>query len=349
MVTRVRPDPAEGEETPTMQDTQAPVDFDEPPSTVNATYVEPSATEPLAPGAKLGHLFALNATQPYYLQRLTERTYFFGGGFYTTTFYVGDEGVLVFDPPEGQGEHLVRAIAQVTSLPVTAIVYSHGHADHMIGTPAILEASSARVQNVRIIASTETVAKMKVVKSSMPAVTETVAWPKGTFEFDGVTVELHGFVRAAHADDAAVLLLAQEQVAHLPDLINGDQPPFRRFAESENYIYYRPNVNELGALDWIHLVGGHGNVGSKDDVRFINAFLDDLEGAVAKAMATTKFAEVVDITQYNNHAALMIPWVTAIATSATDEMRPKYGKYYGFEVTVPANVEMVAESMIYYR
>ena len=126
-----------------MQDTQAPVEFDEPPSTVNATYVEPSATEPLAPGAKLGHLFALNATQPYYLQRLTERTYFFGGGFYTTTFYVGDEGVLVFDPPEGQGEHLLQAIAEVTSLPVTAIVYSHGHADHMIGAPAILAAASA--------------------------------------------------------------------------------------------------------------------------------------------------------------------------------------------------------------
>ena len=56
-------------------------------------------------------------------------------------------------------------------------------------------------------------------------------------------------------------------------------------------MYYRPNVNELGALDWIHLVGGHGNVGSKEDIRFINTFLDDLEGAVAKAMATTKFAE----------------------------------------------------------
>jgi glyoxylase-like metal-dependent hydrolase (beta-lactamase superfamily II) len=332
-----------------MPDTQSTAQIAEPPSTVDATYVEPSATEPLAPGAKLAHLFNLNVTRPYYLQRLTTRTYFFGGGFYTATFYVGDQGVLVFDPPEGQGSHLLQAISEATDLPVTAIVYSHGHADHMIGAPDLLKAASAAGRDVRIIASTETVEKLRVVKSSMPAPTETVAWPNGTFEFEGLTVELHGFVRAAHADDASALLLVQEQVAHLPDLINGDQPPFRRFAESENYVYYRPNVNELGALDWTHLVGGHGNVGSKDDIRFINTFLDDFEAAVANAMATTQFADVVDITKYNNHAALMIPWVTHIATTATDALRPKYGKYYGFEVTVPANVEMAAESMVYYR
>lgn len=322
----------------------------EPPSPVNADYVEPSTSAILSPGAKLGHLFALNVNQPFYVQRLSERAYFFGGGFYTTTFYVGNTGVLVFDPPEGQGEHLLQAISQVTSLPVTAIAYSHGHADHVIGTPILLEAANAAgVEHVRIISSTETVTKMAFVKSSMPTPNETVPWPRGAFEFEDLTVELHGFERAAHADDSATLLLVQEEVAHLPDLINGDQPPFRRFAESENYVYYRPNVNQLGALDWKHLVGGHGNIGSKDDIRFINSFLDDLEAAVGKAMATVKFADVVDVTKYNNHADVMIPWVNAISSAATNEMRPKYGEYYGFEITVPSNVEMMAESMIYYR
>lgn len=333
-----------------MPETQLGGALPEPPSTVDADYVEPSATDILTPGAKVAHLFALNVNRPFFLQRLTGRTYFFGGGFYTTTFYVGDTGVLVFDPPEGQAEHLLQAISQVTSLPVTTIVYSHGHADHVIGTPELLEAASAAgVGHVRIISSTETVKKMKLVNSSMPAPNETVPWPNGAFAFEGLMVELHGFERAAHADDSAALLLVQEEVAHLPDLINGDQPPFRRFAESENYIYYRPNVNQLGALNWKHLVGGHGNVGSKEDIRFINSFLDDLESAVGQAMATVKFADVVDVTQYNNHADVMIPWVTAISTAATNEMRPKYGEYYGFEVTVPSNVEMIAESMIYYR
>lgn len=322
----------------------------EPASTVNATYVAPSATEPLAAGAKIGRLFALNSTTPYFLQRLTERTYFFGGGFYTTTFYVGDQGVLVLDPPENQGPNLLQAIAEVTSLPVTTIVYSHNHADHIIATGVLLDAASAAgVEGVRIVASTETAGKMKLLKCTLPPPTETVAWPKGTFDFEGLTLELHGFTHAAHTDDAAALLLVQEQVAHLPDLVNGDQPPFRRFAQSENYIYYRSNVNELGALDWTHLVGGHGNVGSKDDIRFYNTFLDDLDAAVGKAMATTQFADVVDMTKHNNHAALMVPWLNAVTTKATDELRPKYGEFYGFEISTPANAEMVALEMVSYR
>ena len=333
------------------RDIQSTIQSDQPPSPVNATYVAPSATEPLAPGAKIGELFSLFTTKPYFLQRLTERTYFFGGGFYTTTFYVGDNGVLLFDPPEGQGANVLAAVAEVTSLPVTAIVYSHNHADHIIGTAEILAAArAADVKNVRIIASTQTDAKMKLLKASLPAPTETVAWPNGSFEFEGLTVQLNGFTRAAHTDDAAALLLVQEKVVHLPDLVNGDQPPFRNFGTAENYVYYRPNVNELGALDWIHLVGGHGNVGSKEDIRFHNTFLDDLEAAVGSTMASTKFGEVVDdITKYNNHAVLMALWLTAVTTRATDELRPKYGKLYGFEITAPANAEMVALSMVSYR
>lgn len=333
-----------------MPDTQSAIEFAEAPSTVNATYVVPSATEPLAPGAKVGEYFRLNVTSPYFLQRLTQRTYFFGGGFYTTTFYVGDKGVLALDPPELQGNNLLRAIADVTNLPVTAIAYSHNHADHMIGAPELLEAASvAGVDRVRIIASTETAAKMKLLKSSMPAPTETVAWPAGSFEFEGLTVQLNGFIRAAHTDDAAALLLVAEKVVHLPDLVNPDEPPFRNFAASENYVYYRSNVNELGALDWTHLVGGHGNVGSQDDIRFYNTFLDDLEAAVANAMATTKFAESVDIGKHDNHAELMVTWMAELTAKATDALRPKYGRFYGFEISTRANAEMVALSMVSYR
>ena len=154
--------------------------------------------------------------------------------------------MLVLDPPEGQGANLVQAIAEVTDLPVTAIVYSHYHADHIISTPDLLGASKGvGVEGVRIIASTETDGKMRLLKSRLPLPTETVTWPDGSFEFEGLTVQLNGFTRASHTDDAAALVL----------------------------------------------VGGHGNVASKDDIQFINAFLDDLDAAVANAMAKTSFGE----------------------------------------------------------
>jgi hypothetical protein len=42
----------------------------------------------------------------------------------------------------------------------------------------------------------------------------------------------------------------------------------------------------------------------------------------------------------------MALWLTAVTTRATDELRPKYGKLHGFEITAPANAEMVALSMV---
>ncbi len=40
------------------------------PSTIGATYVEPSGDRVLEPGQKIGDLFQRNMTQPYVLQRL---------------------------------------------------------------------------------------------------------------------------------------------------------------------------------------------------------------------------------------------------------------------------------------
>ncbi|KAL6405638.1 hydrolase [Ilyonectria robusta] len=332
------------------QHNHATIGATQPLSTVNATYAEVSSKRILGPGEKIKDLWYLNTTKPYFLQRLSERAYFFGGGFYTTTFYVGDKGVLLLDAPEKQGKNILQAIAEVTNLPVTAIVYSHNHADHIISAKEVLEASNAAgVEQVRIIASTETDAKMKLLKCTLPPPTETVDWPSGSFQFEDVTVQLSGFTRGAHCDDAGAWLLVQEKVVHLPDLLNGDQPPFWRFATAENYVYYRPNINQLGGLDWIHHVGGHGNVGSKEDIRFYNSYLDDLEAAVGEAMASAKFGALEDMQRYNNHAQLMMPWLGSICAMATDKLRPKYGTFYGFDISTPANAEMVALSMVSYR
>ena len=281
---------------------------------------------------------------------LTKRTYFFQAGHYATTFYVGDKGVLLFDPLEDHGVELLQAIGEVTKLPVSALVYSHDHADHIADAKVIVDASGkAGVKSLRILASSQTASKMKVLASKFPAPTEAVAWPNGSFKFEKLTVRLHGFVRAAHTDDASAWVLVGEKVVHCPDLVNPDQPPFWEFAGSENYVYYRANLKELAALDWVFLNGGHGNIGSRDDIKFYGTFLDDLEAAVGKALSTTKFGEGVDPSKINAHTAYLSTWTALVATKATATLRPKYGKLYGFEFGTPSNAKMVAASMFDYR
>lgn len=325
---------------------QAPA---EAPSAVQAVYVEPSATRVLRAGEKIGGLYGRNNTQDYVLQRLTQRVYWFQRQHYGTIFYVGDKGVLLFDPLEARAEQLRKAIAEVTPLPVTALVYSHDHADHIGDAPVFVEAARKAGVKPRIIASKATAEKMAYLKSKLPKPTETVTWPRGDFRFEGLKVSLHGFERGAHTDDHGVWLLDAEKVAHLPDLVNPDQPPFWAFAGSENFVYYEANVEQLGRLDWTWLSGGHGNVGARADIDFYRSFLGDLKQAVAKALGEVTWGTGVDAAAENAHTPFLPAWLGAVARNATDQLRPKYGRLYGFEAAVPRNAEMVAMAMFSYR
>lgn len=265
--------------------------------------------------------------------------------FYGTTFYVGEEGVLLFDPLADHGEALLAAIAAVTTKPVTAVVYSHDHADHIADANVIV----ARHPGLRIIASEATAAKMAYLQSGLPRATEIVAWPRGSFAFEDLDVELHGFTRAAHADDHSAWLLAGEQVLHSPDLINGDQIPFWHFAGSENFVYLTGNLQQVLDLPWTWLNGAHGNIAERADIDFTLGAFDDYRNAVGLAMADNPFGSFIDPAKTNAHTTFMVDWIDAAVKQATEALRPKYGQFYGFEAGASSNLQMVLHTLLSYQ
>ncbi|MCW2474186.1 MBL fold metallo-hydrolase [Candidatus Symbiopectobacterium sp. NZEC151] len=321
----------------------------EAPSTVSAHYRVPSSTTVLQPGEKVANLFNLNMQGGYVLQRLTQQTYWFQSGFYATIFYVGDNGVLLFDPLEGHAKQLLTAIQSVTKKPITAIVYSHDHADHIADTPVLLAELKGQPHPPRLIASSATAEKMIRLNSSLPRPTEVVSWPNGSFTFEKLTVQLYGFEHAAHTEDHAAWLLKNERILHAPDLLNPDQPPFWNFAGSERFTYLEQNIKQADSLPWDYFSGGHGNIGSHDDFFFHLKFIGDLKTAVSKAMKAVPFGAGVDTKAINAHTVMLPSWYGEIARRATEELRPVYGKYYGFETATPANAQMVAEYFLSYR
>ena len=311
----------------------------EAPSTTGARYVEPSAQTALKPGEKIERLFTRNMKQPYVLQRLTQRSYYFQRFFYSTTFYVGDKGVLLFDALEGRGQHILQAIREVTPLPVTTLVYSHFHVDHVGDGKFWVDEAQKAGNKLKIVASQETADKMAFMKSRLPRPTQVLARTKDSFKFENLTVEIHRFAQPAHTNDHSAWLLKQEKVAHSPDLLNPDQLPMLGFAVSDTVVYHGANLREVMALDWTHFVGGHGNVGSKQDFEFQLTFLEDLRQATLKARQEEAFTTHMHPTE-NNHAAFARSQRDAIIQRVTEALRPKYGQMYGYDASMPYNVEL---------
>ncbi len=308
-------------------------------STVNASYVEPSAEKIISPSDKLNNLFERNMSQPYILQKIGERTYYVQCYFYSTTFYVGDKGVLLFDAPEGRGKYLLQAIRDVTPLPVTALVYSHYHVDHIGDSPFWNDEAKKEGVNLRIIASKATAEKMQFMNSRLPVATQVLSKKDDQFKFEKQTIELHRFVKAGHTDDHSVWLLKQEKVAHSPDLLNPDQLPMMGFAVSDTLVYHDSNLRQVEMLDWKYFIGGHGNIGSHDDFKFQRQFLNDLRDTTIKVRKEESFGKFMNKTA-NNHADFARAQREAIIKKVTEVLRPKYGHMYGYDASMPANIEM---------
>ncbi|WP_223931589.1 MBL fold metallo-hydrolase [Escherichia coli] len=308
-------------------------------STVNASYVEPSAEKIISPSDKLNNLFERNMSQPYILQKIGERTYYVQRYFYSTTFYVGDKGVLLFDAPEGRGKYLLQAIRDVTPLPVTALVYSHYHVDHIGDSPFWNDEAKKEGVNLRIIASKATAEKMQFMNSRLPVATQVLSKKDDQFKFEKQTIELHRFVKAGHTDDHSVWLLKQEKVAHSPDLLNPDQLPMMGFAVSDTLVYHDSNLRQVEMLDWKYFIGGHGNIGSHDDFKFQRQFLNDLRDTTIKVRKEESFGKFMNKTA-NNHANFARAQREAIIKKVTEVLRPKYGHVYGYDASMPANIEM---------
>ncbi|HCN0619354.1 TPA: MBL fold metallo-hydrolase [Escherichia coli] len=308
-------------------------------STVNASYVEPSAEKIISPSDKLNNLFERNMSQPYILQKIGERTYYVQRYFYSTTFYVGDKGVLLFDAPEGRGKYLLQAIHDVTPLPVTALVYSHYHVDHIGDSPFWNDEAKKEGVNLRIIASKATAEKMQFMNSRLPVATQVLSKKDDQFKFEKQTIELHRFVKAGHTDDHSVWLLKQEKVAHSPDLLNPDQLPMMGFAVSDTLVYHDSNLRQVEMLDWKYFIGGHGNIGSHDDFKFQRQFLNDLRDTTIKVRKEESFGKFMNKTA-NNHADFARAQREAIIKKVTEVLRPKYGHMYGYDASMPANIEM---------
>lgn len=308
-------------------------------STVNAGYVEPSAEKIISPSDKLNNLFERNMSQPYILQKIGERTYYVQRYFYSTTFYVGDKGVLLFDAPEGRGKYLLQAIRDVTPLPVTALVYSHYHVDHIGDSPFWNDEAKKEGVNLRIIASKATAEKMQFMNSRLPVATQVLSKKDDQFKFEKQTIELHRFVKAGHTDDHSVWLLKQEKVAHSPDLLNPDQLPMMGFAVSDTLVYHDSNLRQVEMLDWKYFIGGHGNIGSHDDFKFQRQFLNDLRDTTIKVRKEESFGKFMNKTA-NNHADFARAQREAIIKKVTEVLRPKYGHMYGYDASMPANIEM---------
>ncbi len=242
------------------------------------TYTGPSVTEKLKPGNR-ANVPDFGEPGKWYVQRLTDRSYFMICNAFATTAFVGDEGVLLIDASNTVvPADMFAAIKQFTDLPVRAIAYSHTHSDHNGGAVRLQKALKEQGIELRIIASESAAREIKIHKNNIAPPTEVVADGRSTFQFEKWEFVLGTPVVSAHSA-ADSYVLTPDGVIMYVDFNYPGRLPLGYISSSHNITGWVDFLRHVQGEEWTFANLGHANVGYKRDIEKTFAYLSDLYDA----------------------------------------------------------------------
>lgn len=315
-------------------------------TTPSLSHAETSSK--LQPGQYVENLAMRRYTEPFVVQQLTDRTYMVSVSTHNATVYVGDAGVLVFDPLSyGYGQGVLDAISSITDLPVTGLVYSHYHLDHLGDAQLFVDAAAAKGTDLRIIAPAAVASQVEKYGNVIPVPTDVVENDPGSFSFEGLTVYVEG-TADTHSIDNTLFLLEQERVLHYLDTVEPeDFLPYFRFVGLLDIAPMEETLRYVKTLEWDFLNAGHGNVGSRADIDKHLELVADVRNATGAALGQIKFE------QFINPATDVLVWVNAfhdaVAEQAIETLRPKYGEDRRFDAAMRSHVEVMTSNLAYFH
>lgn len=300
----------------------------ETPSTPGAPG-EPFANMPsIAPiGVRIGKYMdvpasavgpAVDPAKGYRLQDLGGGLYLVTDNAYQSMFLVYESGVVVIDAPPGYAAQIPKAIAEVTDKPITHVIYSHSHADHIAGVkslgghPVII----AHEETKRLLA--------RAADPNRPLPTVTFA-DHYTLRVGKQVLELsyHG---DGHEPGNLFILAPAQRVLMVVDVVFPGWMPWRRFAVAHDVPGWIAHVELIRKMkDWDTLVGGHvARTGTHADVDLQAEFLGELKQAAAAALASTQAGAGMNPLDKGNPWAVYDDYIDRVVVQCVNAVTPKW-------------------------
>jgi glyoxylase-like metal-dependent hydrolase (beta-lactamase superfamily II) len=271
---------------------------------------------------------AVDAAKGYRLQRLGRNLYMVTENAYQSMFLVHESGVVVVDAPPSHAALLPGAIAEVTDKPITHIIYSHSHADHIGGAGGL-------GGRPIIIAHEETrklLARDNDPNRPLPTVTFGDTY---TLKVGGETLELsyHG---NGHEPGNIFIYAPGQKTLMVVDVIFPGWMMWRRFALAQDIPGFFEQVEKIKTFDFETLVAGHvARTGTRADVELQSEFMKDLKAAAGAALKSTRVGVGVDPRDTANPWAVFGNYVDRVVIQCVNDLTPKWsGTLAGFDVFI---------------
>jgi glyoxylase-like metal-dependent hydrolase (beta-lactamase superfamily II) len=248
----------------------------------------------------------------------TDNVYIFRYQNHQSMFVVTKAGVIATDPiglrrPQAVTTY-IEEIKKVTNQPIKYVIYSHSHYDHVAGGKPFKDLGA------RFIAHKNAKAQLQRFPSPDVVMPDEVVDNKRTITLGGTTLELL-YVGRNHSDNSLAMRLPKEKLIFAVDFIPIQSLLFRNLPDTASPIEWEESLQRVVALDWDRLIPGHpyagGRLGTKQDVKDLIGYMQDLSAEVKNAAAQGKCTD----------------------TAMKEIKLPKYEAWGNYATFLPMNVE----------
>ena len=253
-------------------------------------------------------------------------------GFYASVFAVTGSGVVATDPIDETAAASYReAIASVTSQPVRWILYSHDHRDHITGARAL-------APDAEVIAH-HSVGPWLATRGDRDIVAPTRHLDDDeTLEFGQYSIELHHYgPNHSRTNSAFIFPAATGPMLLFVDLVEPGVAPYRELPDTDIIGSIR-SLRAASKLDCQTVMGGHRGPG---DPAWVTGYLAYFEELVERTEAAFRRGGGQNPLPGEDGIAMTERFRDEVCRAVTEELRPGYGSWHGFDAWVPKNVDRV--------
>lgn len=281
----------------------------------------PAFAQEYAPLPEAASGVAIDPEKGYLVEEIGDGLYWITEGTYQTIFLTTGEGVIVVDAPPSIGANILSAIAEVTDEPITHVVYSHSHADH-IGAATIYP------EEALIIAHEETAALLERSNDPNRPLPDITFDDRSALNVGSQHLELE--YRGVNHEPGNIFIYAPaQQVLMLVDVVFPGWTPFPRLALAEDANGFIAAHDEILSFEFDVFVGGHlTRLGTREDVEIQKEYIMDIVQAAGEANAAmdigAAFAEAAERgAPFNTWAGIQIAF-DGVAEDCAEAVIPNW-------------------------
>lgn len=216
----------------------------------------------------------------YLVEELKPNIYMITEGAYESVFVTTGKGVVLFDAPPSFAQHISAAVAETSAEPITMLVYSHMHVDHIGGAGLILQ----QHPKMEILAEQGTAEFLQEMHDPHRPVPTRTFRNHYTLPLGSLTANMT--LGHWHCPEGDLLISIPDQKFLIAiDAFSSGATPFMDLDLTMNMHEYLKFFDQLAAMDFDVMVPGHHNTpATKQDLEIAKSYVTDVYNTVTRTL-----------------------------------------------------------------